>query len=52
MYYKQRQYRRKRIASTISNILWRMVMIAATLIVIAVCVYGCHNYLQVMGERI
>ena len=52
MYYKEKQYRRRRIASTISNTLWRLVMTVITLIVIALCVYGCHNYLLVMAERV
>jgi len=52
MYYKEKQYRRKRIASTISNTLWRLVMTVATLIVVALCAYGCYNYLLVMGERV
>jgi hypothetical protein len=52
MYYKQKQYRRKRLASTISNALWRLVMTVITLIIVALCAYGCYNYVLVMAERV
>ena len=51
-YYKQKQYRGKRLASSISNVIWRLVMTVITLIIIALCAYGCLEYLEIMGTEV
>ena len=51
-YYQQRRYTGRRIASTVSNVLWRLVMTVVTLIIVAICAYGCYEYLQIMGTEI
>lgn len=51
-YYHQRSYTGKRVASMISNLLWRLVMTIVTLIIVAICAYGCYEYLQIMGTEI
>jgi hypothetical protein len=35
-----------------SNLLWSMIMLAGTMILIGVCAYGCHRYLNVMGPQL
>jgi len=51
-YYKQNKYTGKRIASTVSNLVWRLVMTIVTLVIVAICAYGCYEYLQIMGTEI
>ena len=51
-YYQQKKYTGKRVANTISNLLWRLVMTVLVLIIVAVCAYGCNKWLHVMGTEV
>ena len=52
MYYGPKRYTAKRVKSRLANFLWSLVLMVATLMVLALCAYGCSEYLKIMGTEV
>ena len=50
--YSKGHYARQKIFSSISNFIWKAIMLAAVAALIGVCVYGCQRFFSVMGPTI